>query len=83
MDRSQGLCPVCLLLDTGLRIGEALGLDMADVDWADGTLVVMGKGRKQRAVPFGFRGEARPAEVAGHTRRDTGARSGLRHTAGG
>lgn len=29
-----------LLLSTGLRIGEALGLDLADVDWNDGTVVV-------------------------------------------
>ena len=42
-----------LLLDTGLRISEALGLDLEDVNWAESTLVVMGKGRKQRQVPFG------------------------------
>lgn len=39
-----------LLYGCGLRIDEALGLDLADLP-QDGFLRVMGKGRKQRQVP--------------------------------
>lgn len=43
-----------LLYGTGLRIGEALGLDMADVDLDDGILQVRDtKFYKTRIVPFG------------------------------
>jgi integrase/recombinase XerD len=49
--RDYALC--VLLLDTGLRISEALGLGLRDVDWTESTALVMGKGRKQRQVPFG------------------------------
>lgn len=41
-----------LLATTGLRVGEALALDCADVDWQVGTLVVrQSKFRKSRLVP--------------------------------
>jgi site-specific recombinase XerD len=42
-----------LLLDTGMRAGELLGLDVADVDWRYEVAHVMGKGEKPRACPFG------------------------------
>lgn len=37
----------------GLRVSEAVGLNLGDVDFANGWLRVMGKGSKQRTVPFG------------------------------
>jgi integrase/recombinase XerD len=41
-----------LLVATGLRVGEALALDAADVDWQAGLLVVrQSKFRKSRLVP--------------------------------
>jgi len=43
-----------LLLDTGLRISEALSLKMADVDFDNMLLSVAGKGGKSRLVPFSF-----------------------------
>jgi integrase/recombinase XerD len=42
-----------LLYGTGIRISEAVGLDLADVDLEDGTLRVLGKGSKERVVPVG------------------------------
>ena len=42
-----------LLLDTGLRIGELVSLKMEDVHMCEGFLKVMGKGKKERIVPFG------------------------------
>jgi integrase/recombinase XerD len=42
-----------LLYGTGIRISEAVGLDLADLDLEDGTLRVLGKGSKERIVPVG------------------------------
>lgn len=41
-----------LMLDSGLRLSEALHLKLRDVDMAGGSVLVMGKGRKERRVPF-------------------------------
>lgn len=45
---------VLLLADTGLRISEALGLTWRDVNFDDLLLLVKGKGRKERQVPFSY-----------------------------
>src|SRR5262249_34688136 len=45
---------VCLLLDTGLRIDEALTLSTVDVDFDNLLVTVFGKGRKERRIPFSF-----------------------------
>jgi integrase/recombinase XerC len=42
-----------LLYATGLRVGELAGLDVADVDLAEGLVRVFGKGGKERIVPVG------------------------------
>jgi integrase/recombinase XerD len=42
------------LLDTGIRIEEALGLRIADIDMENLLMKVRGKGRKERIVPFSF-----------------------------
>lgn len=42
-----------LLFDTGLRISEALGIKMPDVDLSNGRIKVFGKGAKERYVPIG------------------------------
>lgn len=44
-----------LLMDTGMRRGELAGLKVADLDFDHDVAVVMGKGRKPRACPFGKR----------------------------
>lgn len=48
-----------LLYASGMRVGELTGLDVDDVDLSSGTARVLGKGAKERIVPFG-----RPAEEA-------------------
>lgn len=45
---------ILTLLDTGCRISEVLGLRVQDVDLDNLLLTVMGKGQKQRKVPFSF-----------------------------
>ena len=42
-----------LLYGCGLRVSELTGLDIGDIDWQQQSILVSGKGRKQRHVPFG------------------------------
>ena len=42
-----------LLYGTGARISEAVGLDLDDLDLEEGTVLLRGKGGKQRLVPVG------------------------------
>ena len=51
-----------LLYASGIRVGELTGLDLDDVDLDAGLVRVMGKGGKERTVPFGA--PAREALVA-------------------
>ena len=44
---------VRLLLDTGMRRGELAGLKVDDVDFDNDVVIVMGKGRRPRACPYG------------------------------
>lgn len=48
-----------LLYATGVRVGELCGLDTGDVDRSRRVLRVLGKGAKERSVPYGL-----PAEEA-------------------
>lgn len=48
-----------LLYASGLRVGELVGLDVDDLDYDRRTLRVLGKGDKERTVPFGL-----PASIA-------------------
>ena len=42
-----------VLYGTGARISEAVGLDVDDLDQVDGTVLLRGKGSKERLVPVG------------------------------
>jgi integrase/recombinase XerC len=44
---------IVLLLDTGARRAEMAGLKLADVDLDLDVLLVLGKGRRERTLPFG------------------------------
>lgn len=48
-----------LLYATGVRVSELTGLDVDDADRSRRVVRVLGKGRKERSVPFGI-----PADVA-------------------
>jgi len=57
-----------LLYATGLRVSELVSLDWTDLDLGERTLRVVGKGGKERQVPFG-----RPAQQALRAWRDRSA----------
>lgn len=57
-----------LLIDAGMRVGEMAGIKVDDFDFEVGTVLVLGKGRRQRLAPFG-------AKTALAVRRYTRARS--------
>jgi integrase/recombinase XerC len=42
-----------LLYGCGIRNAELVGIDLADIYWANEAILVRGKGRKQRYVPLG------------------------------
>ena len=42
-----------LLIDTGMRRSECAGLKVEDLDWVHDVAIVMGKGSRERACPFG------------------------------
>lgn len=48
-----------MLYATGVRVSELTGLRLADINWGERTVVVTGKGDKQRVVPYGL-----PASLA-------------------
>ncbi|MDP9314185.1 MAG: tyrosine-type recombinase/integrase [Chloroflexota bacterium] len=43
---------IALMYDSGLRVGEIIGLTVDDIDWKQYHVLVKGKGKKQRLVPF-------------------------------
>ena len=61
---------ITLLLDTGLRIGEAIGLRLDDIGWVTGTLQVDGK-TGPRVVPFGRKTKAALKAYIDRERRST------------
>jgi integrase/recombinase XerC len=42
-----------LLYGCGLRNSELVGINLSDIQWSSEAILVRGKGRKQRLVPFG------------------------------
>jgi site-specific recombinase XerD len=44
-----------LFVDTGIRLGEMASLTVDGIDWEVDVVHVIGKGRRERAVPFGNR----------------------------
>ncbi len=45
-------CIMLLLFDTGMRISELVSIQLTDVDMLRGTIKILGKGQKEREVPF-------------------------------
>ncbi len=80
-----------LLYASGLRVAELVGLDVPEVDLAQGLVRVLGKRSKERIVPFGgaardairrWLDEGRPALAAGPDRASAGAAVFLNYRGG-
>ena len=52
-DARRDTAIIRLLLDTGMRRAELAGLKLDDIDMDQQVAIVMGKGRRPRACPFG------------------------------
>lgn len=50
--RNQAMLEV--LYGTGIRVSECVGLNIDDIEFSLNTLLVLGKGNKERYVPFGL-----------------------------
>jgi integrase/recombinase XerC len=50
---ARDLAMMELMYSSGLRLAELVGLDIGDIDHAEGLVEVTGKGRKTRKVPIG------------------------------
>jgi integrase/recombinase XerD len=48
---------ISLFVESGIRLSELVNIKLADIDWKDRTVTVIGKGNKQRKAPFGKRTE--------------------------
>ena len=65
-----------LFYSTGMRLGELVNLDIGDVDGREGSVKVLGKGRKERILPLGAKArlaiesylEVRPGSSAANGR---------------
>ena len=70
--RKRDLAIVTMMLDTGVRAAELCGVTVGDVDLNDNTVKVMGKGRKERLVPFGRKARKALVDYARVERPDAG-----------
>ncbi len=48
----RDLTILMLMIETGIRISELVGIGLYDVNWREGLILVDGKGNKQRQVPI-------------------------------
>ncbi len=72
-ENERDLAVVDLLASTGMRIGELVRLDIADVNLQERECIVTGKGNKQRPVYFDARTKLRLMEYLGSRGDDSSA----------
>ncbi|MFB1081121.1 tyrosine recombinase XerC [Jeotgalibacillus sp. JSM ZJ347] len=59
-----------LLYATGIRVSECTGIQLKDLDLSIGTVLIRGKGSKERYVPFGHFAEKALRDYIDHARKD-------------
>lgn len=68
-------CFIALMLDSGLRRGEIPRLNFADLDLKSKTMIIKGKGSKQRIVPMGEISAALLRDYISRYRKNAGQQS--------
>src|SRR5207244_11865689 len=63
--RTRDVAILETLYATGVRVSELAGLDLDDLDRAERTVRVLGKGRKERIVPYGSHAARAPESWLG------------------
>ncbi len=57
-----------LLYAAGIRVSELTGLNVEDINWPDNSLLIRGKGRKERMVPIGKKAQSALKRYLGNDR---------------
>ena len=65
-----------VIYGAGLRVSEAVGLDVGDIDLGEGWVRVLGKGSKERTVPIGDPAKKAVEAYLGDLSLDQGTRKG-------
>jgi integrase len=66
-DTVRDKCIVSLLADSSMRLNELANIKATDIDWDTCTIMIWGKGKKQRKAPFaGETASLLKAPVAGN-----------------
>ncbi|WP_208559946.1 tyrosine recombinase XerC [Marinilactibacillus kalidii] len=68
-----------VLYGTGIRVSECVGLKIEDVDFDMGVMLVLGKGNKERYVPFGHYASVALQEYIEVTRQNLMSKYGKDH----
>ena len=61
------VCIISLFADSGIRLSELVNIKASHIDWDNNTIIVWGKGGKQRKAPF----TKRTAEMLKYVVRDS------------
>jgi len=51
-DNIRDKCIISLFADSGIRLNELLNIKSTHIDWESNTIIIWGKGGKQRKAPF-------------------------------
>jgi len=51
-DNIRDKCIISLFADSGIRLNELLNIKESHIDWESNTVMIWGKGGKQRKAPF-------------------------------
>lgn len=52
MDSTRDKAIISLFADSGMTLNELTNIKASDIDWAEYTIMIWGKGNKQRKAPF-------------------------------
>ncbi|MCK4787124.1 MAG: tyrosine-type recombinase/integrase, partial [Desulfobacteraceae bacterium] len=66
-DNIRDKCIISLFADSGIRLNELLNIKASHIDWESQTIMIWGKGGKQRKAPFTKRSAEMLEQVIGNS----------------